>query len=305
MSKAPQKTKRHISSLALGWLSALLVYCLLCNVVFAEFIVSHRAPEAASDKREDYSAELIALALEKTQTKYGSYKLQTVPPMNIKRSVTTVAQNIYPNLLIEMSYDKQFTTSTELTYIDFPIELGITGVRVCFINPAIKEKLRATTSLEALKHYTIIQGIGWADTDILRSNGFKVIEVGSYEGLFKMVTAGRVDLFCRGANELLNEYKTFSYIKGLSYDESFAIVYPLPRFFFLSRNNQLAKKRIEEGLKLAYEDGSLRKLWNKHYSQSVAFAKLKQRKIFRIPNPLMKDLSDNYKHYAYDPGIEQ
>ena len=157
------------------------------------------------------------------------------------------------------------------------------------------------TRLEELRRYSHGQGAGWADVGILRANGFKVQEVSSYESLFPMVAAGRFDLLCRGANELLDEYRLHSTIPGFAYDSSFALVYPLPRFFFTSRENGKAIERVTRGLELAYRDGSLQKLWEAQYRESVDFAKLRSRRIFRLENPLIRNIDFDFRKYDYDP----
>ena len=267
----------------------------------SEMIISHRGAETEFDKRESYNNELIKIALEKTKASYGAYSLQRIPPMNTPRSLYAASLNIYPNLLIELSYDPKLMTKGDMTYVDFPVDLGATGVRVCFVKPSLKEKISQVKSLDELKAYSIGQGVGWADVSILRANGFKVVEVASYESLFKMVTAGRVDLFCRGANEILGEIEAFKGIKGLTYDESFMLSYPLPRFYFLASSNTQAKARIEEGLKLAYQDGTLIQVWKKHYSASIKFSHLQARRVFYLTNPLIKDLPKTYEKYLIDP----
>jgi len=271
------------------------------QAIAEEMVISHRLAETSNDKREAYNIALLHLAMEKTKAKYGPYRMQSIPQMNTPRSLYAASLNIYPNLVLEISYDESHTKKGDLTYIDFPVDLGVVGIRVCFVNQAKKEEISRVKTLQDLKKYTIGQGVGWADTTILRANGFNVIEVATYEGLFKMVSAGRVDLFCRGANEILNEYNTFKYLQGLSVDDSFAIAYPLPRFYYISSHNSLAKARIEEGLKIAYHDGSLMQLWSHHYADSINFAHLKQRHIFRIPNPLITKLPKDYEQYFYDP----
>lgn len=267
----------------------------------AEFIVSHRGEEGFPNKYFDYYTALITLALEKTRPDYGDYRLQQLGILDTERTLYALAADQYPNLIMERSYDEASTKSNKLTYINFPVDGGIVGYRVCFINPAVKERISRIKTLAELRHYTIIQGIGWADTQILRHNGFKVLEIENYASLFKMTTAGRADLFCRGANEIMPEYEAFKDTFKLYYDESFVLYYPLPRFFYLNSKSKLAKKRIEAGLKLAYKDGSFKKLWRQHYQPSIDFSKLQQRKLFRLENPLLKKLSQDYLQYFFDP----
>ncbi len=196
----------------------------------AELIVSYRV---SAGVYTDYHKDLITLALEKTRPDYGDYRLQGVTILENERTLAAAASNQYPNLLIERIYEEEFTASNKLTFVNFPIDLGISGYRVCFINPAIKEKVKKIQSLAELQQYSHIQGIGWADTIILRHNNFKAIENSNYTGMLKMVIAGRVDLFCRGANEILTDYELNQDILELQHDDSFVLHYPLPRFFIL------------------------------------------------------------------------
>lgn len=281
---------------------AFIITTYFATICYGEpIVISHKSPETPSDLREFYNTELITLALEKTKPQYGDYKLVEIPPMNIARSLYTTNTNTYPNFLAEISYLDEYAKKTEITYINFPVDLGLTGYRICFVNPAIKEAVSKATQLDQLKKYTVAQGIGWSDIEILRHNGFQVIEVQSYDSMFKMVAAGRVDLYCRGINELRKEYETYKYITRLTYDESFALVYTMPRFFYLGSGNKAAKARMEAGLRLAYQDGSLLNLWHKHNDENLQFAALKTRRIFYLENPFIKNLSPEFKKYYFDP----
>ena len=250
----------------------------------------------------NYYTELVRLALEKTRADFGDYQLQTVANETTElRTRADLIQNKYPNYIVELAYEDSLTQSGELTFINIPIDGGIVGYRVCFVNPGIKAQLNASTSLNDLRQYTIGQGIGWADTSILRANGFKVVEVGDFNNIAKMVAAGRVDLYCRGANQLQVETEEFKSIEHLTYDETFVLAYPLPRFFYFNRQSQEAKQRIEAGLQRAYKDGSMRALWQQHYAAKVSFANLGKRKIWRLENPLIQNLAPGFERYFIDP----
>jgi ABC-type amino acid transport substrate-binding protein len=276
-------------------------------VAASDFIVSYRTPviRNTTSTYHDYYTALLKLALEKTRPTYGDYKMEGVPPStSLLRSLSDAVDNIYPNLAIEAGYEEKLTDSGMLTYINIPIDGGIFGYRVCFTNAAIKEQLKKVNSVNDLRKYTIAQGVAWVDTEILRANDLTVIEISNFEGIFKMVAAGRIDLFCRGTNQLQDEVKQFKSLTKLTYDESFVLVYPLPRFFYLNAKNTLAKERIQAGLQIAFKDGSFKKLWKKHYQSSVDFSKLDQRKHIYLKNPLLKKLPPDYKQYFMDPLSE-
>lgn len=268
----------------------------------AEMVISFRDAESQKDRRHEYNLALLRLALEKTRDEYGDYRLQPTPAMNIARSVQALKKNEYPNLVVELSYEDSYA-NTSLTYIPFPVDLGVVGYRVCFTAPSLPDPL--PTDKQRLQGYTIGQGYGWADVEILRHNGFRVMEVGNYESLFKMVAAGRFDLLCRGVNELYLEYEAHSTIPGLRYDSTLAIYYPLPRFFFIHKSNHQAQERIHKGLLRAYRDGSLQRLWQNEYQSSIDQADLAHRSIITLDNPLIRTLSNDYQRYLYNPVTRQ
>ncbi len=273
---------------------ALSLLLLLSPWALAEFIVSHRAPFSEGDKHHVYSTELLRLALEKTRKEYGDFTLRPIPPRNYARAVKAAVDNAYPNLMIETSYEQALTHHAKLDFINFPMDLGVLGYRVCFINPKLKASGKEITTLEQLRQYDFVHGVGWADTLIFRHNGLKVQEIEYYDGIFLMVIGGRVDFFCRGVNEILGEMEQFSELKELTIDDQFLLVYPLPRFFYLNRANTLAKERIGLGLQRAYADGSLQALWKENFLPSLALVGLKQRKVIRLENPLLDELDMSF-----------
>jgi len=198
-----------------------------------------RAAESGLDQRYDYDRAVLELALKKTVQEYGPYELFSTPAaMNAPRAQADASHNVYQNFFLKLSYEDKFNES--LAFVPFPIDLGIVGYRICFVSQENLDHVRAAKNLEDLKKFTYGQGTGWSDISILRANGFTVIEVPTYESLFKMVSRGRFDLFCRGVNELKDEYEVHQHIEGLTYDTSMAIVYPMPRFFI---RIQTIKKR--------------------------------------------------------------
>ncbi|MES2826206.1 MAG: hypothetical protein V4732_21615 [Pseudomonadota bacterium] len=242
----------------------------------------------------------MQLSLEKTRDTFGNYKIIAAPGLlTPKRSIAAAEQDLYPNLVFEMAYDAEYDASPGIDFIPFPVDLGIMGRRVCFVNPSIKETIKQAKTLADLSKYTIGQGINWVDTIILRHNGLVVREIDGFENIFKMLVGGRIDLFCHGSSQFLSEYTNRKNQMNLVYDESFELQYLLPRFFYLNSKNRELKKRIESGLKLAYGDRSLLKLWQKHFRESVDVANLPQRKVFLLENPLLKNLSKDWEKYIY------
>ncbi|RLW59044.1 MAG: hypothetical protein B6D70_12710 [gamma proteobacterium symbiont of Stewartia floridana] len=266
---------------------------------FSETIFTHLSPATKDDTRQGYHIELLSLALEKTVDKYGPYRLVPAPVMNAARSMSSVRDNLYPNFFV----NEQVTAKRleELGYVPFPIHMGIIGYRVFFVSPKAKQKINKAISLEQLKKFSIGQGLGWGDIEILKSNEFTVIVANNYEGLFEMVASNRIDLLARGVNEVMGEFDTFKRQIDLQLDESVAIYYPLPRYFFTHPSNETAIQRVTEGLFAAYEDGSLLRLWEKYYLDSVSRVNLSERVIFKLDNPFIEGIDKSYEKYLYKP----
>lgn len=258
--------------------------------------IRHRAPDSPNDKRQNYNIDLLQLTLDKTAATYGAYQLISIPQMNTARARSVLVNNYYPNLILELTYDDSLNTK-KLDYIPFPVELGVLSYRVCFISPMFHNTYRYIRGLSDLENGRFAVGIGWPDTPIFRDNNFSVSEINGYDNIFKMLSVNRVNFFCRGANEVLNEYNSFHESYPFHYDQSFALKYSLPRFFFVHTNNQALKKRIAEGLAIAYKDGSLQALFDKHFSESITFAAIPKRKIFILKNKRIKNINKEYQNY--------
>ncbi|WP_156184276.1 hypothetical protein [Cellvibrio sp. pealriver] len=259
-------------------------------------VVNYRIPTTPIDQYENYTIELLTLVLEKTRASHGDYELQPLPKgVNRLRAKQAIASSEYPNLVIEDSYDG--VERAAITFIEFPVDLGVLSYRVCFVNPGVAQAVAATKASEELKQYRILQGIEWADTKILHANGFKTLEVPAYKSSFRMVASGRADLFCLGASQIMNEYLHNNSGLHLTIDDSFYFYYKLPRFFFLSAQNKILKARIEQGLLAAHKDKSLQALWDKKFLTSLKFIQLSKRRMFLLNNPLNANLNSAYEYY--------
>ncbi len=278
-----------------------LLLCLaFCGLASAqEMVITHRAPEIEGDTRPNYEVSVLRLALEKTP-EYGPYKLQPAPRINVTRSLHSIRTNAFPNFFYTLGYEEKYNHYPEMTYVRFPVDLGLLGFRTCFIPAAIKDKVAAVNSLEDLRQFSFVQGRGWVDVEILRNSGLNVTEIDRYDTMFKMTAAHRVDLFCRGASEIEDEYKHWKDLPGFDYDHHLLIQYPLPIFFYTNKANSLAIERINKGIERAYADGSLHKVWTREYANAVAFTQLHKRHVIKLKNPLLKSIDTRYEKYQFN-----
>jgi len=268
-------------------------------------VFTHRVPEAYVSSTPSYETALLKLALDKTIAEYGPYEFRAAPQINVTRSLQSIKANTFPNYFASLGYNESYGTAEELTYIPFPIDLGLLSYRTCFAPQSTLEQLAKINSMDELRKLSMGLGRGWVDGSILKHNGFNIVEVEPYPLLFKMVASHRLDLFCRGANEIKEEYDRWGQTEGLGYDHHLLIYYPMPIFFYTNSRNKDAVARVTKGLKKAYSDGSLLALWRAHHQASVDFADLDKRKVFRLDNPLVKSINSDYTRYFYHLKIDK
>ena len=279
-----------------------------CNLLLAapvrgSDLFTYPSPESAQDVRAFYYRDLLQLALEKTLDTHGGYELRVAPAMNRVRLRLELINGHYANLF-SVDSQRPAAEAEHLDYVRFPVGLGILGYRICFVSPARAEEVARITRLEQLQGLLHGQGLGWQDVAILRHSGMQVQEVAEYERLFKLVAKGRIDLFCRGANELYHELVQRPEL-GLTVDTHLLLYYPFPRLFYTHKRNQEGLERISRGLQLAWADGSLQSLWLAHFKPALEQALLPGRLLFKLDNPTLTPLDFDVRPYLYDPLNER
>ena len=258
--------------------------------------------EPQQDVRMNYYRAAMRLALEKTRPDYGDYELLDAIRMN-KARMRLEVQTPDKNALFIVDSWPQEIPQPGVSLVPFPIDLGVLGYRVCFVGSARAQALAGVHTLSQLQQFTQGVGTGWRDADILRYNGFRVHEVSNYESLFRLVARGRVDLFCRGANEILTEWERHHpALPELAVDRHLTLFYPLIHAFYSHATYGKERERLWLGLQLAWEDGSLKRLWRQHFQPSLAFTRLASRQMFSLANPLLPGSGADYKAYLYDPA---
>jgi len=297
------RRNRYPLSLFIFWLalfSSGTIKAAELAIIPTPLIITHKLPELNSEERVLHEVEVLKLALDKTTAEFGPYELRGIPPMNRARTLVALSHNVYPNLILQMSYEDELAEQEKLAYIPFPLDRGALSYRICFVRDALQATTRNITRIDQLKDYHFGVGIGWADGKILRYNGLQVIESGTVISLFRMTKAGRIDFFCRGPIELRYEQQDLNSLE-LKSNTQLALYYPLPKFFFAHKDNQAALNRVQQGLEIAYKDGSFDQLWRKRHIDAIEHTHLKQRNIIKLENPLIQHLPHDYETYLYDP----
>lgn len=249
-----------------------------------------------------YEVRVLELALEKTVSEFGDYEIHTLNKGYVThpRAMRLMESNLIKNYVKVSGYNSHLLIQHNLDIIRFPVYMGLLGYRTCFVSESLRHQVAYSRIKEDLMEYKQGTGIGWADANILRHNGIKVEEIADKMGLYRMTAMGRIDLFCRGANEAYSDVEKHRNIPHLDYDSSFVIHYANPHLFHTHKANVELIERLEKGLHIAFYDGSLERLWLATFYQSIEFANIPARNMIYFDNPFVEELSFDYERYNKD-----
>ena len=285
----------------MNWLIGFCCLTLACLAQAAQ-IIHYMPAEDSDDKRLAYILDLLSLALQKDGLAKQDIIFKPLPTsVSYARAIHQMKRDAYENYFTPGGANIEVLGTENLISVDFPLDHGLLSYRICFVSPKSKDKVNQVSNLDELRKFTIAQGTNWPDLVILKNNHFQVVEVPVYTSLFKMVASNRIDLVCRGINELRQEYHAFKHYGNLLYDESFVLIYKMPYKLYFNQSSAELVKQIESGLSKAEKDGSLEKLFQEHYRLDLEFAQLKKRKRFYLNSGYEDSFSDTYKSYLYDP----
>ncbi len=172
--------------------------------------------------------------------------------------------------------------------IKIDILRGIVGYRLLVIRAADQARIASMNEQTLRKQLTFGLNSQWADLPVMRANGLAVETSSSYENLFGMLVAGRFDAFPRGLNEANRELEVRrqSYPQ-LAVEQSKALFFPYPVYFWVRRKNAALARRIEQGLKASLADGSFRKLFEGYHAAEIDMLAKSRRQVIRLDNPVL------------------
>jgi hypothetical protein len=144
----------------------------------------------------------------------------------------------------------------ELMPVKFNLIRGINEYRLLLIRADDQARFDKIKNLTDLQQFRIGSGTHWSDTEIYRFNGLPLMTSYSYASMFRMLGVKRFDYMARSIQEVNYELEHYGKL-GLAIEKNLAIHYPQPIYFFVSNENRALAERIQRGLEMARDDGSL------------------------------------------------
>ena len=276
--------KRYAHFLKNNCLALLLMFLFTTS---ASFAAEPAQQIIAWDRLSDnpIAHRILQMALDNTQQEYGTYELQTSAPMEQGRLTLELEKNLRVHVA---SFAPTAEREKRLLPIRIPVTKGLLGFRVCLIPQGSQTKFDGITNREQwiARGLTIGQGTHWPDTAILEANGLPVVKSVKYAPLFDMLIHQRFDCFSRSVSEVLPELEQHAQ-RGLELEQGLMLVYRLPTYFFVSRDNPELAQRIEKGMRMALANGTFDALINKVYDPQLKQINFQQRRQIFLDNPLL------------------
>ena len=249
--------------------------------------IYHRDP-GSDDNRNAYGWRVLRAALDRTRDRYGDYVLE---PGSITDERPNATSLLHGDGGITISI---FTARTgyegKLIPVRIPIDRGILGYRLLLIHAGDQTKFSGVRALGDLKRLKFGALVSWTDVPIMRQAGLAVETGPSFDGLFKMLAAGRFDALSRGAGEIEHDLdERRKELPGIVVERSLVLHYPLPVYFWFrdDREGRRMAERVRTGLRAMLADGSFDALFHQEFDPLLAPLDLGHRRIIELDNPLL------------------
>jgi len=183
------------------------------------------------------------------------------------------------------------------TYLVVPHAIcgGILGCRVLIVRYGEQDQFAHLSISELKQRIAGIPGT-WADAELLRQNGFKVLEQGTLAQQFLLLQEGQCDFIPLGINEAQSLLDDYAHEMGrLSIEPSLMLYYPLPIVFYIHPAQPKLQKAIQKGLVQIDHSGELESIYQKHYGEAVLRMNPKQRKMIPIVNYQLSDKWNEFR----------
>ena len=257
-----------------------LVFSITVQSAWAEREIRHNY--AAGNPKEELALDILKLALE-TAPGNETYTFRSVPEfLSEGRLMQTLEDGD-----IDVAWAGTQTEYEErLRPIRVPIFKGMLGHRIFIIRRGDQARFDQVQNLDDLRQIPGGQGRFWGDTKILQHSGLNVITTSKYENLFPMLEGGRFDYFPRAVHEPWSEVENRPEL-NLTIEKRILLIYPLPMYFFVEKDDEDLAGAIEQGLRNSIENGSFDEFFFNRpiIKNALEYANLAERLVLRIPNP--------------------
>ncbi len=230
-----------------------------------------------------YCLKLLALVNEHLDTPY-----KITSESGDQRTQARYIEDVVSGQVDIMWMASDQAAEDKLLPVRIPLLKGLLGHRIFLIRQGDQAKFDRVQTLADLQQLKLGQGTTWADTRILEANQLQVVKTNKYPSLLYMLDGARFDAFPRGVQEPWSEVNATPGL-NLAVEKHLMLVYKMPFYFFVNKNNPDLARDLEQGLNRAIADGSFDSVFfaDPSVRTVVEKADLAHRLIFKLENPAL------------------
>ncbi|WP_163131940.1 transporter substrate-binding domain-containing protein [Agarivorans sp. Alg241-V36] len=259
-------------------------FFLFCGLTLSNSVLAQVTTPMVLGERDRLVIDLIKLAFEKS-----NYS-QDIQPIDTYYSEARLVEEVKQDQVSVIWAGASNSMQQQLKAIKIPIFKGLLGHRVFVIEQSNQATFEGVSSLESLKRLKAGLGRFWGDTEILENAGLEVVKPVKAQSLFHMVDGGRFDYLPLAVHEAWEVVATQNEV-NLAVENNILLVYPMAMYLYVDPQNRELYDAINDGLETAISDGSYDQLFYQSplISNTFKTARLKERQIIKINNPLLPD----------------
>lgn len=253
--------------------------------------------------RIDYASDVVKLALEKSQGKYGRYIFETnAKNLSNPRAIRAMREGELINIISSPVWANSSREDFPLNIIRIPISHGLLGYRQPIVRKEDLPRFAKVDSLADLQKLTAGLGSNWTELDIFNANGLKWHGGKDIPQLHSMLSRARFDYLPLSIVEAEESLATSPYRDQLAIVPGLIIYYSHPAFIQVSINKPRLTERLEYGLRRAQADGSLKALFDQHYGALVKRLKSHPMRVIVLQHPNAESFIESAKLTFFNEG---
>lgn len=252
-------------------------------------VVISRETTLTLDHDDYYFSKVLELALTKTVSSHGPYRIKLVPVMPI---ANRLLRDIEMGRVDVTWMPYNINAPAKLMPIKVRLLKNLSDHRVFLIRADDQPRFSNVKTIEDLRKLRGGMGSHWPDRIVMEENGLPLVLSLSYFNLFKMLASNRFDYYSRGVHQVLPEISAYAE-KGLALEQELLLRYNNPVYFYVNKSNTLLAERLSLGMKIAMEDGSFDDLFNQfeHFAWAETLLKRGNRRVIPLSNFSFSDAS--------------
>lgn len=272
------------------WLKAFL-FCLIYSTTFVIYAVDIAKLPVRHNDTKAYQKAIIEEALLQSEDKYGPYIFVSyLADLSSKRSFNELNRDDqeYINMRVGITSKEREEGSIP---IRLPLRKGLLSYKLLIINKKNINLFDETKTIDDLKKFNFGVVYDWVTAEIMQENAFKVMDVPSYDGLFRALDAGRFDYTVLGVNEAFPILESLiEKDLNLTVAPGIALYINTPSYIFVSPKRPRLAERIQWGIEKMIKNGRFDEIFYQYHEDALVQVNLKERRIISIDNPKLKEL---------------